>query len=167
MEKFLTAYGDRKKTSTPTGTMFEPKYEYKINRLGQKKLEVVGEINIYEEIQSYAEESKLENILARCIAGDTSVLRPDGIYADITNMPHNLLEARQSMQNLENTWNNLPVEIRAKYNHSVDEFIGKSHTTEWQRDMGLLETEIKETPITTVAETATIQAHGEVEHNES
>lgn len=168
MNGFLTAYGEvRKDGSIPSGQETEAKYEYKINKHGQKKLEIVGEVNVYEQIQTYAEENKLENIMARCIAGDTSVLRPDGIYGDITNLPTNLIEARQAMQNLENTWNSVPQDIKNKYNNSLDEFIAKSNTEEWQKDMGLIPTQMEETPVEKVTATETIQAHGEVNANES
>lgn len=160
---FLTAYGERKDCKIPCGSKEEPIWEYKINAKGQKVLEQVGTENIYEKIQSFAEESKLENVLAKCIQGDTSVLRPDGIYGDITNLPKNLIEARQAIQNLENTWAKIPQEIKNKYNNDVELFIGKSGTKEWQEDMGLIPVKLKENPIEKVAETPTISEHGEVE----
>lgn len=137
---FKSAYnfGGSERTNTPTGSPIQDEYNYKINAFGQKVLEKTGETNLYEKIQANLEETKIENIMARVTMGDTSMLRPDGIYADLTTMPSNLLEARQAMQELENTWNGLPAEIRKKYNNDLDQYIGASGTEEWLRDMGLL-----------------------------
>lgn len=73
--------------------------------------------------------------------GDNTVMRPDGIYADLTEAPKNLIEARQQMQMLENVWNGLDNDIKRKYDYSVDKFIGQSGTNEWLVDMGLLKIE--------------------------
>lgn len=121
-------------------------YEYEINKLGQKVLVKTGETNLYKKIQESHEETKIENVMARCIAGDTSMLKPDGLYVDTTQAPKNLLEARQAMQKLENVWSTLSNDIKRKYNFSIDEFIGKSGTEEWLKDMGVLPSkEIAET----------------------
>ena len=57
----------------------------------------------------------------------------------------------QSIQKLENVWNSLSNELKAKYHYDVGEFIGASNSEQWARDMGLLPEKeepspIKETP---------------------
>lgn len=146
---FLTAYGERKSVTTPTGDKFENEYGYEINKNGQKILTITGETNVYEKIQEQLEETKIENVLQRVVAGDTTVLRPDGIYQDITEMPNNLIEARRMMQSLENTWNTLPNEIKQHYDFDLEKFIGQSGSEKWLVDMGIL---VPETP-TPVTET--------------
>lgn len=121
-------------------------YEYKIDKFGRKKLEKTGETNLYAKIQESLEETKIENILKRAAIGDMTVFRPDGIYADLTEMPSNLIEARQAMQNLENLWRDLDNEIKRKYHFDVEEFIGASGSDSWLRDMGLLQEKTPETP---------------------
>lgn len=143
---FLTAYGERKKVTTPTGEKFEHEYGYEINKNGQKILTITGETNVYEKIQEQLEETKIENVLQRVVAGDTTVLRPDGIYQDITEMPNNLIEARRMMQSLENTWNTLPNEIKQHYDFDLEKFIGHSGSEKWLVDMGILVPEKAETP---------------------
>lgn len=49
-----------------------------------------------------------------------------------------MIEARQAMQQLENTWAKLSSEIKQKYNNNIEEFIAQAGTEAWQRDMGLL-----------------------------
>lgn len=133
--------------STPTGSPMQNEYSYKIDEYGRKILKKTGETDLYARIQESLEETKIENILKRVTMGDTSVLRPDGIYADLTEMPSNLIEARQAMQNLENIWGSLDNDIKRKYNFDVEEFIGASGSDSWLRDMGLLADKIEE-PIT-------------------
>lgn len=134
---FKTAYGEREAWATPSGEMVLPTYEHKINEYGEKHLEQTGEKNIYAEIQTYLEESKIENAINRVIAGDVSALRPDGNYIDCTTMPKNLMEAQQIIQDMSNIWQKLPIELRSKYNHSVEEFVAASGSKKWLEDMGL------------------------------
>lgn len=164
---FKTAYAERDHVYTEAGTEWEKEYQYEINSYGQKVLVCSGKHNRFEQIQADLEDTKIENILARATAGDTSMLRPDGIYADLTSMPSNLLEARQAMQQLENTWNGLDNEIKKKYNYDLDQFIGQSGSDSWLKDMGIIK-EDQQSPIVkdTAEAPATIDAHGEVTADE-
>lgn len=142
---FKTAYGKRENLYTPSGTELENEYGYEINKKGQKVLVKTGETNLHEKIQSYAEETKIENIMRAAAAGDNSHFMANGIYADIAEMPKTLIEAKQQIQKLENLWNEVPQEIKNKYNNDVEEFIGASDTNQWLEDMGLIGAEyIKE-----------------------
>lgn len=142
---------------TPNGSPIENEWGYEINNYGQKVLVKTGETNVYAKIQESLEETKIENILARAAMGDNSVFRPEGIYADLTEMPSNLLEARQAMQKLENTWNELPNEIKQKYNYDVDQFIGQSGSEEWLIDMGLLKKNAPAEAVEVATATAELQ----------
>lgn len=137
-ELFKTAYTGHTRAITEAGRPIADVYGYEIDNYGRKVLVKTGETNVYEKIQASLEETKIENILKRASMGDNSVFRPDGIYADLTELPNNLIEARQAMQNLENVWAGVPNEIKAKYNYDVGEFIGASGSDSWLRDMGLL-----------------------------
>lgn len=154
---FKTAY-DKKRPEiiTPSGNPIVKTYTHHINKYGVKEFEETGEEDIYEKIQSQAEESKIENLINRVIAGDVSALRPDGQYIDCTAMPKNLAEAQAMIQDMHNLWNTLPVEIRRKYNHSVEEFVAAAGKKEWLEDMGLYnvapmeEVPVQTAPITPV-----------------
>lgn len=149
---FRTAYSGQIRRTTETGRPTQDEYGYEIDKFGRKILVKTGETDLYAKIQECLEETKIENIIARVTTGDTSMLRPDGIYADLTELPNNLIEARQAMQNLENVWNDLDNEIKRKYNFNLDEFIGASGSDGWLRDMGLLKEEPKQDPIPEVKE---------------
>lgn len=149
---FKTPYGERERVYVSNGSPIQDVYGYEIDKFGQKVLVKTGETNLYEKIQASLEETKIENILKRVAMGDDTVMRPDGIYADLTEAPKNLIEARQQMQQLENVWNGLSNEIKKKYDFSVEKFIGQSGTDDWLIDMGLLTKPEIETP---AAETKT------------
>ena len=152
-ERFKSAYGDREVTYIASGSRYQDTYGYEINKYGQKELVKTGETDLYALIQESLEETKIENILKRVAMGDETVMRPDGIYADLTDTPKNLIEARQQMQQLENLWNGLPIDTKRKYNMSVEDFIAKSGTEGWLIDMGLL-TKANPTPAPTKTEEA-------------
>ena len=137
-ERFKSAYGERETSYITSGSRYQDTYGYEINKYGQKELVKTGETDLYALIQESLEETKIENILKRVAMGDDTVMRPDGIYADLTEAPKNLIEARQQMQQLENLWNGLPIDTKRKYNMSVEDFIAKSGTEGWLIDMGLL-----------------------------
>lgn len=143
MAKFKTAYNYEQEIYTPSGETIIETYEHRINKYGEKYLEKTGEKNIYEEIQTFLEDSKIENAINRVIAGDISGLRPDGNYIDCTQMPKNLIEAQTMIQDMNNMWLRLPVDLRSKYNHSVEEFIAAAGKKEWLEDIGISTETIK------------------------
>ena len=134
----------KKRYATPTGDGWEDEYGYDLNERGQKILIKTGKKNLYEEIQAHAEEVKIENILKRVAVGDMSDFRTNGIYADVTKVPNNLIDARKEMVKLENTWSKLPADIRAKYDNSVETFIAEAGKESWLIDMGLVDPKIAE-----------------------
>lgn len=158
MAKFRTAYDkEQPEIYTPSGTFTIPTYEHHINKYGVKEFRETGEKNIYDEIQAEAEDSKIENLINRVIAGDVSALRPGGQYIDCTKMPKTMAEAQTMIQEMNNVWNNLPIELRAKYNHSVEEFVAASGNKEWLEDMGLSPKQAKKAEVKVEAtETAPI-----------
>lgn len=152
---FRTAYSGQVRKETETGGPMQNEYGYEVDKFGRKILVKTGETNLYAKIQESLEETKIENIIARVTTGDTSMLRPDGIYADLSEVPNNLIEARQQMQKLENVWGSLPRDIKEKYNFNVEEFIGAAGSDGWLRDMGLLETKEEPKPTPVIKEEST------------
>lgn len=110
---------------SPSGAEIIPTFSLVIDKeTGKKELKATGKTNIYEEIQAHKEECLIYNILERYAMGDESVLNEkQGIFADISNVPKSLNEAQEMILNAENVFNELPVEFRAEFNHSITEFI--------------------------------------------
>ena len=129
----------------PEGSRIKDDYEIRIDKKGHKVLVKVGEHDIYPEIQSYAEECKIENIIARAAAGDAMALNArQGYYADITDTPRDLAEAQNQILKLKNGFDKLPTEIKEKFDNSVEQFVMPFGSEEFEKKMGFE----KETPKT-------------------
>lgn len=135
---FKKPYDKRERHYIESGRPEADKYQHEINKHGMKVLVKTGTTNVYEKIQEAYEETKIENIIARVTAGDTSMLRANGQWIDTTELPNNLIEARQAIQKLENTWNELSADVKRNYNFSLEEFITKAGTQDWLEDLGYL-----------------------------
>ncbi len=128
-----------------------------LNDKGEKILVKDKEIDQQDEINSYLEETKIENIIKRATF-DPSLwekfnfdLGSEAMVADYTGMPTTLADAQKIMMEAEQRWEDLPREIKAKFDNSVDKFLHMFGTAEWATAMGLTKRE----------ETAT-EATGEV-----
>ena len=102
-----------------------PTFSLKINKeTGKKELKKTGETNIYKKIQAAKEDTLIYNIIKRFESGDIEVLnKTQGTYGNLLNMPRTLAEAQQSLIDAENTFNNLPLDIRRQFNMSSSEFV--------------------------------------------
>ena len=104
------------------GEQFLVTYEYDVVD-GIKMLVPSGEHNIQEEINSFADEQDINNIIARFLNGDTSVLNPKhGTYGDFSNVPSSYAELFSHVQKCENVFNNLPADIREMFDNSYTKF---------------------------------------------
>ena len=113
-------------------------YRVEINDKGHKTLKFIGTHDIYQDIQSYADECKIENIIARAAAGDPNSLNQrKGIYADITNTPTSLAEAQNMILRLSSDFEKLPTEIRSKFDNSKEKFVKEFGSDMWIEAMGL------------------------------
>lgn len=109
---------------TPCGCKTEPIYVKKVDADGEPHLEQVGEKNIYDIIQAHLDDTRIESLVARYEAGDNTVLgRLQGFYADLTQSATSLAEAENSLIKVENYYNSLPPEIRAKFD-TLKKFVG-------------------------------------------
>ena len=63
---------------------------------------------------------------------------------DITEMPTNMLEAHNKIKEAENTFNKLPLEIRAKYDHNFNKYLADMGSEEWMKTMGFVKEETTE-----------------------
>lgn len=143
---FISAYSKerRSKANTPAGDHLEKTYGYEVDKKGLKMLVENGVKNVYEKIQEYLEETKIENVIQRVIQGDETVLRPNGIYEDITKYPNTLMDAMNQIHALENTYDSLSKELKEKY-PTIQDFVEKSGTATWMEDLGYIQRVNQET----------------------
>lgn len=135
-------HNKKERKGTEEGRKTRLTFRWAYNEKGDKSLVQDEEIDRDAEIQSYLEETKIENIINRA-AFDPSVVQrlsaqlSDAEPQDFTNMPSTLAEAQNIMIQAENTWNKMPREIKQKFDNDVDKFIARFGTAEWMEALGM------------------------------
>ena len=136
--KIYSRFRARPIEAAPSGEKEETTFEMHIDQNGHKDIKKSGKTNIYEKIQASYEETKIENIIARAMGGDSSgLMAHESQYLDITKAPQTLAEAQQSIQAIKNVFNKLPLEIRTKYDMSVEKYIADFGSEKWMNIMGI------------------------------
>lgn len=114
----------------PIVELYEPRYDAD----GVLYLEQVGTDDLYASIQSHKDSVDLQLILQRYNDGDISALsRVQGAYFDATGMPRTYAEMLNTLVAAEAEFNRLPVDVRAKFDHSFERFIASMDTGEFER----------------------------------
>ena len=139
-------------TAKPTepGESVRRTYLWERNEKGEKVLKLDQTIDQQAEIDSYLEETKLENIIRRAsIDPDIAArIKPDigGGIQDFTEAPQTLAELQNIMLRAEQVWEEVPKEIKLKFNNDVDKFIASYGTVEWAKNLGILKEKPKVEP---------------------
>lgn len=141
---------------TEAGESVRRTYLWERNKKGEKVLRLDQTIDQQAEIDSYLEETKLENIIRRAsIDPDIAArIRPDigGGIQDFTEAPQNLAELQSIMMRAEQIWDEVPKEIKLKFNNDVDEFIASFGSVEWAKNLGIYQEEKAEPEATKATE---------------
>nr|DAM85378.1 MAG TPA: Scaffold protein [Microviridae sp.] len=135
---------------TEAGETIRRTYLWEINEKGEKVLTLDQTIDQQAEIDSYLEETKLENIIRRASIDPDLAARlvPDmgnGIQ-DATEMPRNLMELQNIMLRAEQIWDEIPKEIKLKFNNDVDKFVTSFGTIDWAKNLGIYQEEPPKEP---------------------
>lgn len=126
---------------TEAGENVRRTYLWEYNEKGEKVLTLDQVIDQQAEIDSYLEETKLENIIRRASIDPDLAARliPDmgGGLQDATEMPENLMELQNIMLRAEQVWDEIPKEIKLKFDNDVDKFVSSFGTIEWAKNLGI------------------------------
>lgn len=139
-------------TAKPTeaGESVRRTYLWERDDKGEKVLKLDQTIDQQAEIDSYLEETKIENIIRRASIDPNIAARivPDlgGGVQDFTEMPHTLAELQNIMIRAEQIWDEVPKEIKLKFNNDVDNFVASFGTVEWAENLGILKEKPKVEP---------------------
>lgn len=139
-------------TAKPTeaGESIRRTYLWEINKKGEKVLTLDQVIDQQAEIDSYLEETKLENIIRRASIDPDLAARlvPDmgGGIQDATEMPGNLMELQNIMLRAEQIWDEIPKEIKYKFDNDVDKFVASFGTIDWAKNLGIYQGEQPKEP---------------------
>lgn len=147
MSKFYSESNRPKTIPMPKTSTLEKEYKEKIGKNGKKELVEVGVTNVYEKIQEARQGSELATLINqyKMKINENNILELEKTVTDLTNIPTNLIEAQNMINDAKNTFNLMPTEIKQTYNNNFNEFLAGSMN-------GSLETLIKEYKPTKVEE---------------
>lgn len=139
MPRFDTQFDFRDRVLSNVGNPVKPVYEAKVDSNGVIDLVQTGIENLYDYIQSFKDSCDINVIVKKFASGDVSVLsKKQGTYGDFSNMPETYAEMLNIVIAGENMFNSLPVETRAKFNHSFREWMSSmDNWSDFAEKMGL------------------------------
>lgn len=121
-EQYVAASGDR----------YVVEYAPKFDDQGNFELVEAGKKDMYDEIQSHALSCDIHYILARYANGETDLLsKRQGIYGDFSDFPKTYAEMFQKIEDGKNMFMQLPVEVRAKFEHNFEKWLSTYGSEDW------------------------------------
>jgi hypothetical protein len=141
---------------TEAGESVRRTYLWETNEKGEKVLKLDQIIDQQAEIDSYLEETKIENIIRRASIDPNiaSRIAPNlgGGIQDFTEAPHTLAELQNIMIRAEQIWDEVPKEAKLKFDNDVDKFIASFGTVEWAKNLGIYQEKQTEAKVTEATE---------------
>ncbi len=114
----------RETTPSKSGSPTAPIFVKAFDENGEPYLAEKGVKNIYDIIQSYHDDTRIESIVSRYEQGDKSVLgKLQGFYADMTAQAKTLQEAENAMIKVKSLYDRMPTAVKHKF-PDVNSFIG-------------------------------------------
>lgn len=138
MSKVYSMFDLPESKPTCAGLKERKTFRWAENENGEKILVEDETINIQEEIESFHDETRIENVIRRAtysvdasyqLSGDT------GMDIDLTRMPENLMDAQNIMLKAKARYAALPDDIKANFK-DLSEFMTTAGTEEWALKMG-------------------------------
>lgn len=142
MRVFTKSIQANKIKFTNPGSRLATVHRIRIDDNGHKTLMATGEKkNAYAIIQKHADEVDIYEIMRRCEIEGYEILDAKQVYeGDVTITPKTMMEAMQKLQDAENNFAKLPLEIRQKFNFSFTEYIAQADKDleGWAKNMGFV-----------------------------
>lgn len=113
-------------------------YSSKILPSGEIRLTPCGKESISEKINAEKHFTDISYIVSRLQMGDTSVLRDGAMYGDFTKVPKTLAESLQVVIDGQRKFDQLPLEVKSKFNNSYYAWLSSSGSKEWLDAMGFV-----------------------------
>lgn len=130
MSRWLTPF-KRDVSFSPVGSKMRDTFIAKTDDDGNRRLVKTGEVNTYEEIQSFAQDCDLKRIIERCqMTGDFSPLqRSQPVYMDCTEFPKDLMAAHAALESAKSVYNSLSAKQKQSFN-GFDGFLAQFKTAD-------------------------------------
>lgn len=136
-QKFNTAYDEHPRIFADPGNRKVQRYRSRYNEIGQLELVPNGQDDLYDMIQSHAESVNIDTILSKFVAGDPDALaKVQGTFGDFTNLPTSYAEMLNIINESEQFFEQLPLDVREKFNHNFGEFISAMDGRDFAERMG-------------------------------
>lgn len=157
VRNFRTLF-DRERVRSNVGSREHVLYAPEFDSNGHMELVETGKENIYDFIQSHKDSVDINLILKRFANGDAAALsKRQGAYGDFTQMPCSYADMLNQINKGEEYFLSLPVDVRAKFDHSFPQFMAAMGTPDFFDRLGI----IPEKAPDVVKETETVVTGGE------
>lgn len=121
---FKTQYDKHPRVATNSGDPYKTLFVSEFDQFGNIQLKECGKQSIYDYIQSFKDSVDINILLKRFAAGDVAALNArQGAFLDITGMPKTYAEMLNFIHTGEQVFEALPVEERAKFDHSFAKWL--------------------------------------------
>lgn len=91
---------------------------------GHYRLVETGKTNLFDYVQASKEDTLIYNLIDRFARGDVSALSQRvGQYLDVVGLPSTLAEAQQLMIDVQNKFDHLDADVKAKFDNSVSVYV--------------------------------------------
>lgn len=145
--KWKTQYDLHPRVEANAGSPVRTLYGGRYDANGRVVLEEKGTEDLYAYIQSFKDSVDINVILARFSNGDTEALsRAQGFYADVTDFPTNMADALNRINECEEMFKSLPLEVRQKFDCSFEQFLSQSGSDDWLEKMGMVDKTVVDAP---------------------
>ena len=146
--KIYTPYGEKpQREPQEPGNRMQPHYRQKYDENGHPYLIKDGETDVYAIIQSHKDECDINALLARYAAGDMGVIHPGAVYADISDIPDNIIEMINIINANREKFDALPAKVKELFGNSYERWAASAGTDEWLQKMGIVQNAIEDSPI--------------------
>lgn len=126
MEFFTNFKRPERKRQSFTNTK-QAVYKATYDKKGQRKLVKDKEIDVYEKIQEYAKDTSLTNMFAKYGLSIYDQLKDqEEQFIDLTNLPTNLMETMDVLDQAKFAFDRQSKDIKAKFNNDFRQFIAAS-----------------------------------------
>lgn len=121
-EKFLSPAGDR----------YRPVYTPEIAADGQIELVQTGVEDLQQYIDSFKDSCDISVMVQRFLAGDETALRNGNpVFMDLLGAPKNLAEAYALNFRAQKAFENLPADIKNKFDNNFYRFLSEAGSDSW------------------------------------
>lgn len=142
-----TQYDPHPRVEANAGSPVRTVYGGRYDANGRVVLEEKGTEDLYGYIQSFKDSVDINVILARFSNGDSEALsRAQGFYADVTDFPTNMADALNRINECEEMFKSLPLEVRQKFDCSFEQFLSQSGSDDWLEKMGMVAHSVVDAP---------------------